>query len=76
VISAEHSFSFLPSKENPSHTTFTQQEKFTGAVGWMMGTWMADSTRKNWGEYNKDLKVWCETGKVRPREKKSEGGLG
>jgi hypothetical protein len=72
VLTGEHSFSFLPCKSNPDHTTFVQQEVFSGPFGWILGEGilarqigMAEMTRKNWEEYNSDLQVWCEGGKVR-----------
>jgi hypothetical protein len=72
LFTGEHSFSFRPSKISPGHTTFVQQEKFSGALSWIMGEGilarqigMTEMTKKNWDKYNRDFKVWCEGGKVR-----------
>jgi hypothetical protein len=69
-VSGDHNFTFLPSKINPGHTTFTQEEKFSGTISWLMGEGilarpfgMAETT-KNWVWFNRDFKAWCEEGKV------------
>jgi hypothetical protein len=70
-VSGDHSFTFLASKVNPGHTTFTQKERFSGAISWLMGEGIlarslgvAEMTRKNWGGFNRDFMAWCERGKV------------
>jgi hypothetical protein len=51
----------------PGGTTFTQEEKFTGALSFLIGTNIAakaagitEKTLVGWDRYNHDLKRWCE----------------
>jgi hypothetical protein len=68
LFSGAHSFKFDPLPGG--RTKFTQEEVFSGALGWIMGegwvagrTGMREKTRIGWGGFNEDLKRWCEEGK-------------
>ncbi|KAH8810932.1 hypothetical protein F5884DRAFT_780796 [Xylogone sp. PMI_703] len=68
LLSGEHSFHFEASKENPGHTTFAHQEKFSKALGFLMGeSFLAnmvgyrDKTLKGFERFNHDLKKWIES---------------
>ncbi|KAF2738898.1 hypothetical protein EJ04DRAFT_427704 [Polyplosphaeria fusca] len=63
----EHAFRFEESKTTPGGTTFIQEEKFTGAFSFLMGSNFAakavgvpNKTMQGWTKYNNDLKSWCE----------------
>ncbi|KAH8732186.1 hypothetical protein GQ44DRAFT_697227 [Phaeosphaeriaceae sp. PMI808] len=67
VFSGDHSFKFEPSTITPGGTTFTQEENFGGAFGFLMGegfiakqAGMGVKTTKGWEGFNQDLKKWCE----------------
>ncbi|KAF2100883.1 hypothetical protein NA57DRAFT_54956 [Rhizodiscina lignyota] len=70
IFSGEHTFRFTPSTTTPGGTTFYQEEKFTGALSFMMGdSFVARQigfqakTKNGWERYNQDLKAWCEGSK-------------
>jgi hypothetical protein len=67
LFGGDHSFHFTPSKETPGGTTFTQEESFYGALGFLMGDGlmarkmgMGEKTLEGWEGFNQDFKVWCE----------------
>ncbi|KAJ4331761.1 hypothetical protein N0V95_009812, partial [Ascochyta clinopodiicola] len=65
VFTGTHSFSFVPSTTG---TTFSQEEHFSGALGWLLmgdgplgkGVGIKEKTRKAWVGYDADLKKVCE----------------
>jgi hypothetical protein len=71
LFGGDHSFSFEASKTNPGGTTFTQEEQFFGALGFLMGEGFVankagfrEKTLKGWEGFNMDLKKWCEAPEV------------
>ncbi|EAT90315.1 hypothetical protein HBH56_060920 [Parastagonospora nodorum] len=67
LFGGDHSFHFTPSTTTPGGTTFTQDESFYGALGFLMGDGfiarrmgMGEKTARNWEGFNKDFKAWCE----------------
>jgi hypothetical protein len=67
IFTGEHIFRFEPSKTTPGGTTFSQEESFTGALGFLMGdnfigraVGISEKSRAGWKKYNQDLKAWCE----------------
>jgi hypothetical protein len=67
IFVGDHAFFFKPSTETPGGTTFTQEEKFTGIMSFIMGAnfvarsiGIPEKTKKGWTKYNQDLKAWCE----------------
>jgi hypothetical protein len=70
VFTGDHGFHFAPSTISPGGTTFTQEEAFSGALGFLMGDnvvgrWcgFGSKTEGNWDEFNRDLKKACEADK-------------
>jgi hypothetical protein len=68
LFSGAHSFKFEPSTTIQSGTKFTQEEVFSGALGFLMGdglvarkTGMREKTMKGWDGFNEDFKRWCES---------------
>ena len=67
-LNAEHIFRFSPSESGtPEHTTFIQEESFSGIFGWVMDdTKLAriigarEGTKTNFEAFNKDFKAECE----------------
>ncbi|PSN59992.1 hypothetical protein BS50DRAFT_579511 [Corynespora cassiicola Philippines] len=67
LFSGEHIFRFDPSTKTPGGTTFVQEEKFTGALQFLMGdnffersVGLKEKTQKGFEQFNRDLKRWCE----------------
>lgn len=67
IFGGEHSFRFAPSHTTPGGTTFTQEESFSGALGFLMGEGFiakklgfGAKTILGWEGYNRDFKGWCE----------------
>jgi len=67
MFNGEHCFRFQPSTTTQGGTTFVHEEKFTGALSFLMGEgffarWVGlrESTKKGFEGYNQDLKKWCE----------------
>jgi hypothetical protein len=51
----------------PGGTTFSQEEKLTGMLAFLMTDnpigrvlGVPKKTKKGWEKYNQDLKAWCE----------------
>ena len=70
LFSGDHSFHFTPSTTTPGGTTFTQEESFYGALGFLCNdnfvgrrTGFRENTARNWGRFNRDLKSACEVEK-------------
>ncbi|XPS69818.1 hypothetical protein M3J09_002070 [Ascochyta lentis] len=70
VFTGTHSFSFTPSTVTAGATTFSQEEKFSGALGWWLmgdgalgrGVGIKEKTRVAWRGFDEDLKRVCEGG--------------
>ncbi|KAF2627272.1 hypothetical protein BU25DRAFT_368125 [Macroventuria anomochaeta] len=64
IFTGTHSFYFSPSDTTPNGTTFTQEEFFSGVLGYaLMGdnvvgraVGMKEKTQKGWIRFNEDLK--------------------
>ncbi|KAF1842608.1 uncharacterized protein K460DRAFT_359187 [Cucurbitaria berberidis CBS 394.84] len=67
LFTGDHGFRFEPSTSIPGGTKFTQEEYFSGALGFMMGQnviarqlGFAAKTVKGWEGFNQEFKAWCE----------------
>ncbi|UPX14744.1 uncharacterized protein EKO05_0005217 [Ascochyta rabiei] len=72
LFTGTHSFHFAPSSASAQHapsTTFTQEETFSGALGWLLmgdgllgkGVGVKLKTRRAWERFDRDLKSVCES---------------
>ncbi|TGO34334.1 hypothetical protein BHYA_0202g00190 [Botrytis hyacinthi] len=62
TVSGLHSFLIESSKSNPSGTTFTQMEVYSGGVSFLMQPWLIGKPIKGQFEkYNADLKKKCKS---------------
>lgn len=68
VFTGTHSFHFVPSTTTPGGTSFTQEEVFSGVLGWLLmgegvvgrAAGMKEKTKGTWDGFNADLKRECE----------------
>ncbi|KAJ4984375.1 activator of hsp90 ATPase 1 family protein [Stagonosporopsis vannaccii] len=68
IFTGTHSFHFVPSTTTPGGTSFTQEEVFSGVLGWLLmgdgavgrSAGMREKTKGTWDKFNADLKAWCE----------------
>jgi hypothetical protein len=72
LFGGDHSFRFEASETVSGGTTFTQEERFYGVLGFLMGenfiakrAGFREKTLKGWERFNQDLKKWCEASEVR-----------
>ena len=62
IFSGTHSFLFQPSKETPGHTTFVDNEDFSGLLSFLMlSPLMGAGTKANFEKFNEDLKKRVES---------------
>jgi hypothetical protein len=67
TFNGEHIFRFEQSNTNAGGTTFIHEEKFTGALSFLMGSGLAarsvglkKKTEDGFKRFNQDFKAWCE----------------
>ena len=62
IFSGAHSFLFQPSEKTPGHTTFVDNEDFSGLLSvLMLPSLMGGGTKANFEKFNEDLKKRVET---------------
>jgi hypothetical protein len=65
--------SSIPLRETLDHTTFAQQDKFTGPEGWMIVVWMGDTTKKTWGCGKVIIKISISSAGARQESLRNNG---